>query len=51
MRDQAIPDVMAPVSEAMVLRGEKVYVVVGKEMVPSRDAFVSTACIVAICST
>lgn len=46
-----MPDVTAPVTEATVLRGEKVYVVVGTEMVPSRDAFVPTISIVAICST
>ena len=51
MRDQAIPDVTAPVTEATVLRGEKVYVVVGKEMVPSRDAFIATTWIIAVCST
>jgi len=37
--------------DPQALSGKEVYVVVGKEMVPSRDAFVSSASIVAICST
>lgn len=40
-----------PVADAAALHGKMVYVAVGKEMVPSRDAFTATTWVIAVCST
>jgi hypothetical protein len=39
------------VADVAALRGKRVYLAVSREMVPSRDAFVPTISIIAVCST
>ncbi len=48
LREDTEPE---PMTDVAALHGKMVYVAVGKEMVPSRDAFIATTWIIAVCST
>jgi len=48
LREDTEPE---PMTDVASLHGKMVYVVVGKEMVPSRDAFAATTWVIAVCST